>query len=824
MKPNSTNKPSTKPIPKAPVTKAPVKATPRPSFLDSFMEKNGLWTTIGLVLLLIMIIFHKFIFGNSFYLFKDIGSDTLNGVFPNWVCASNYFRTDGFPTWSFSQGMGQNILWPTFMDVFYSIVYFVDPHNIAGAIIWMEIAKLLVTAALMYHFFKLWKISNFAASTGTLLYCFSGFMIVGGSWIQFSTEATYLAFLLFSFEKLYRQDSWYLFPIAVALIPIFQPFNLFFYGLFLILYYLFRFFSSEENTLKQFWVLTGKMAALSLLGVFMSGFLTLSPLQLILDSPRVGGNSTYFNKLLSFPVFGFEGASYYTTAALRLFSNDILGNGSSFRGWYNYLEAPLFYIGLLPLLLAPQVFIHLTNRKRIVYSIFFLIFFIPVVFPYFRYAFWLFTGDYFRGFSLFCSLPLLFFSLSALDGIEKSRKINLVLLIVTAVVLLGVLYFPYPFADQIIQEGIRSTIRNFLVIYTVILVLFNITGLQSVSKYLLLFFLLIEIGYLNLRTEDERTTMTSIEMKQKTGYNDFTVDAVSYIHGNDKGFFRVNKDFTSNPAIHSSLNNAKVQDYYGTSSYHSFNQKYYIRFMEEMGILKKGIEAQSRWAAGLLHEPLLLNLASNKYHLATNPNSVSLYRNFGYDSVGAFGNIAVLKNKFFIPLGFTYSQYIPISDFLKLPRSRKDQILQRAFVAEEPLDPSLKDLRAITAADTVPVYTYNLYFDDIAALKRDTFAIGQFSQKHITGKISVDSTKFLFFSIPYDKGWNAKINGKKVEPVLSNLGFMGFLLKPGQYEVDLQYTPLYFNASIVVSVIAIMGYLILLVVTTLAKKKKIVSP
>ena len=29
---------------------------------------------------------------------------------------------------------------------------------------------------------------------------------------------------------------------------------------------------------------------------------------------------------------------------MRLFSNDTMGVGSDFKGWYNYLEAPLFTI------------------------------------------------------------------------------------------------------------------------------------------------------------------------------------------------------------------------------------------------------------------------------------------------------------------------------------------------------------------------------------------------------------------------------------------------------------------------------------------------
>src|SRR6185369_9469619 len=106
------------------------------------------------------------------------------------------------------------------------------------------------------------------------------------------------------------------------------------------------------------------------------------------------------------PMFATGSALHNITAVMRLFSCDLMGTGSDFKGWENYLEAPTFYTGLLSLILFPAVFGFLDKRRKIIYGVFLSFWILPVLFPYFRYAFWLFTGDYYRAFSFFVSLTL----------------------------------------------------------------------------------------------------------------------------------------------------------------------------------------------------------------------------------------------------------------------------------------------------------------------------------------------------------------------------------------------------------------------------------
>lgn len=818
MKPKTNIKPSNKQATR-PVVKKEIKVTTsKQFFLNPGLEKYGVWVTLGLVLLLILVIFSEFIVGEKYYLFKDIGSDSINLAWPQLTLLTNYIKTEGFPMWSFAQGMGQNIL-PSLSDPFNWIIILMGNGNTAYGFIWMELIKMMLTAFFFYHFLTQLKLSYLSKVLGTLMYTFSGFMIIGSGWNIFSAEACFFALLLLSFEKLYQKNSWYLFPLAVALITMLQPFDLYFYGLFLIIYFLLRIISSDNPSWKTLLSNSLKMAGLGLLGILISSFYLVSIMQTLLESSRVSGNSSYAGKLLSHSVFGPESVVHNGTAIFRFFSNDLLGNGSNFKGWYNYLEAPLFYIGLLPLLLFPQIFVFLSRRKTIFYSIFLAIFIIPIIFPFFRYAFWLFTGDYYRGFSLLISIVLLLFSLEVIHTLDKVKKINLPLLLITLAGLLGLLFYPFPNIDQVLDKDLRTIIILFLLSYTAIIAFLSYSKNRNLAKILLLCLVFFEIGYLNNKTIEQRVVLTKAESRQKIGYNDYSVDASAYVKSIDKGFFRVNKDYASGPAIHTSSNDAKMQDYYGTLSYTSFNQKYYIRFLEETECIKKGEEFQTRWAPGFESRPFLQTFGSVKYNFVKQPKSP--FQQYGFDSITQVGDVKILKNHFFLPLGFTYNSYITYTEFKKLSQFQKQLILFKAFVAEEPVKPQFNSLKEINHMDTSKTYNWDELAADITSRKADTLQITLFSNNKIKGTIDLKERKLLFFSIPYDKGWHCKIDGQPAEPVLCNIGFTGLDLNPGKHEIDLFFKPLFFTESLIASLVGILLYVILVLWNFLSAKKQV---
>ena len=157
--------------------KKPVKAATNPAF-----EKHPFLIAAMLIMAVACFVFKDYLFGDKVYLFKDIGSDTLNALYPGFCLYADYLQHYGFPSWSFAFGIGQNLL-PFFLrdptDLF---LYFAGRDHIASLIAWREFAKVVAGGFIFYAYLRLVVKDGFAAVAGALMFSFCSFMILAGGW------------------------------------------------------------------------------------------------------------------------------------------------------------------------------------------------------------------------------------------------------------------------------------------------------------------------------------------------------------------------------------------------------------------------------------------------------------------------------------------------------------------------------------------------------------------------------------------------------------------------------------------------------------------
>ena len=774
-------------------------------------HRQGMLLLFLLTAMSSLIIYWDFLTFSSLFLYKDIGSDTLNVFYPKYVHLADYLRTEGWPAWSFSQGMGQNIFPHSIGNPFELILILMGPERLAYGLVYVEVFKLLLASALFFMYLRLLALAPLTAVIGGLLYTFSGFMILGGTWYHFSVEAVYFALLLYAFERYLKDGVWIYFPIGVALVLSGVSFSLYLYALFLLPYGVFRYYINYGWQTKTALIFFLKMIGLALVGGAISAMFLFSNILEMMNSPRVLGESSFFDKLMGKPLFGFEGFVHNVTAILRLFSNDLIGTGSDFRGWYNYLEAPIFYCGLLALLLAPQVFVTLERKYKITYALFGLVFLVPVIIPFFRYMFWAFAGNYYRLFSLFVAFVLISFCLHALDRIFKSGKVHVPLLLTTLAILLGLLFYPYVPAEDgagIVDGAIRMMVVVLLLLYACLMMAMKSERLRGAAQWGVLLVVCVELMGFSWQTVNDRSVLTAEEYEARTGYNDYSVDAVAWIKQKDPGFYRIEKTYGSGPAIHASINDAKVQSYYGTSSYHSFNQLNYIRFLDALGIVDGGNETATRWASGLVNKPLLLTFSSVKYVLTKQLSDVQKFARFGYRIVHKVGDVIVLMNPLYLPFGFTYDSYMTEADFLLLSAPLKRVVLMKTGVLD--LANRTEELQAFSfdSEEVKRTYSSDSYVNDTKARREGALKIDDHRHNQISGSIELSQPKMLFFTLPFDPGWSVTVNGIPAELKQVNVGFTGVMLDAGAHKIVLSYNVLYMRVFMAISVISFLIFIL----------------
>ncbi len=750
--------------------------------------------------------FYNYLLTNNLFFFKDIGSDSVNQNYPAIIHISNVLDEQLTTKWSFYAGMGSPyvISFPhepigiiRLIETKVGMMLWGDNYLVYSRFIRIFIYFFLTTGLLFFFYLRTLSFSKYPSFIGALLVSFSGYMVVGSGW-GFADHAFKAVLLLFAFEQLFVKNRWYFFPFAVLYLGG-NPFVLFIYSFFLLVYSVFR-FSQQNSKFVGYIKLAGQMVFLGIAGLLMNLDNIFNSYLAMFNSPRVAGNASY-SQYLTEGVNITNQFNLGATTVLRTFSSDILGTGSNFKGWNNYLEAPLFYIGLLTLLLLPQIFVYLNKRKKIVFGAFLGFWLLTLFFPYLRYSILAFTGDYFRyGFDFFIPFTFLFYAIYSLNKMDEGFKVNYKLLGATLFLLLVLLFFPYKSIKiSIINNQLRMILVIFLFAYCGLLILFSYEKYKNYAQIGILLLVVVELSFSSYKSYEERVPVTKEEFKiDKAGYADGTMKAVNFIKSKDhKAFYRTSKDYSSGNSEHTSLNDALAQSYYGTTSYSSFNQLNYIRFLEETGVIEKGNETMTRWAPGFKGYPLLQTIGSIKYHLSKSENPP--FKHFGFDSIAIVDSVKILKNRYYLPFGFTYDKYINFDDFQKLSLFNKRIALLNGFVYENdkytffnPEDYSKLNILDSSIFVSEKGFNFELYQQFTDGLRKDTFIISSFMQDNIIGSIKLNKSKVLFFSIPYDEGWKIKVDGDEKSLSRVNIGFTGINLPAGEHEIELSFTPKYY--------------------------------
>jgi len=422
------------------------------NFFEKYVNGKANWIALGLMVLLILIVFGDYLFGPYLYLFKDIGSDTINDNFPALAQRSDLLRDEGLTSWSFRQGMGNTVgNWFSINPLFWFQILS-SKQVLPYTMTWSAVLYLGIAGLFCYQYLKTVGFSKYVVILGSLIYVFSGYVMGVHSWYSFNGLIFSAPLMLWGTELLLRKNNPIVLPIAIYFLA--GP-RLVTFGFFLIVYSFFRYVFENGWNWKGLIIFWLKIGGLSALGVTMASYFFGSSLMNMLGSARISGEASQVAQTIETPVFALNSYIINTTSILRTFATDMLGGAKDFKGYRNYLESPFYYVGLVSLLLIPQALFHARKWRKALLGGLLAFWLLICIFPFFRYAYFLFVTDHFRSFCLHASWIFLFVALYALNAIEKSGKVHLPTLLLSLVGCLVLLNYPY-FDDGRVNEGLQT--------------------------------------------------------------------------------------------------------------------------------------------------------------------------------------------------------------------------------------------------------------------------------------------------------------------------------------------------------------------------------
>ncbi|MBE0475166.1 YfhO family protein, partial [Rhodoferax sp.] len=366
----------------------------------------------GLQIMLIGVIFFSFLAGEHYFAYTDIGSDTYFSAVPFAMHMAHQFALEGYTGWSFISGLG-NIIALWLGDAFTWLGLAGGADGVLPLRIWVYVLKLLLGGAafflLMRDYVTRWETGVISA----LAYTFCGYMVINGQWDSEGGPFIFYPLILWAINRTLRKGNMLALPVALALALVSSVFFVSL-GVFMALACLaYVLTSPEPKAMFTTWLL--KILPLTLLGYLLAAPALAPIMAQLMDTSRVSGGQNLFAKMLEqslqindWPVFVAEIAG--------LFHKDIFGIGSNYKGYWNYLEGPGFYIGVFLLLLIPQLWQGTAKDRRVLLlglaavAAYF-------IFPVFRYAAMGFAVPYFRSSTLWVSLLLFMLAAMALDQV-----------------------------------------------------------------------------------------------------------------------------------------------------------------------------------------------------------------------------------------------------------------------------------------------------------------------------------------------------------------------------------------------------------------------
>ena len=754
---------------------------------DLSFKKSLFYFSLALIVME-LIIYRDFIFGDYYFLYKDLTDDSYTQCYAELYAKIESLKSGKIPQFDFHTALGQNKYAFSLEPVAITIAYLFFKNNVAESLIWIQLAYTFLLGIFLFCFFRKSQFHYLSSSIGAILFSFSGYIVGCSTWypLGFTNENMLFALLLLALHYFLENKKLWLLPLTIAFIGIASTSILLHFAFLIVLIYLtlnHKKFHSGKQTL----IILSKLTVLGLLGLGLANFLLLSNVHQMLQSPR--GTGMYsFGETLKNVHFGFIDSQQFSTSILRLFSNNLQGIAENFKGPVNYFEAPFWYCGLLVLLLIPQLFHFLDKRNKLVCGSILGIFVLIAVVPYFRFSLWLFTGDYYRVVALVFILFLLYFATQAFDFIIKNKKVYVKTLFITLAFLMLLLISQ---KNAIVSEASPSIviICFFLLVYTVIIFFWHKENLTNYLPATLLIFVSLEAISFATPTLMDRKIVSVNEIKKGKGYHDITQKIVAEIKNSDPSFFRLEKDYFSGISRVYSYNEAYIQDFNGSASYFSFHNANYIKFLKSINALSSNNEIGSRFVKGIRDVPEAMQLCSVKYFIS-NQDSVEKYQ-ANFDFIKEINGYTIYKLRNNLSLGFTYSNYITENDFEKLSISQRRDLLNKSIVVDSQFATTLKAVHRVNVSDST-------------STEHNQMKITSFLNNEIEGTINVKQSEILFFSIPYDDGWTLKIDDKITQKQKVFFGLIGAALSKGNHRIELHYEPPFMKLGIIISIVSLI--------------------
>ena len=196
----------------------------------------------------------------------------------------------------------------------------------------------------------------------------------------------------------------------------------------------------------------------------------------------------------------------------------------------------------------------------------------------------------------------------------------------------------------------------------------------------------------------------------------------------------------------------------------------------------------------------------------------------GWTYLADVDGYTLYHNDNYVPMGFTYDYYVTEATYQTSIKTLRSNLLMRALVlTDEDVAQYGKYLTELPDAMLDDLH-YDSYTQDCADRRAHSCSVFQMNNAGFHAEITLDKPNLVFFSVPYDDGFTAYVNGEKTDILQVDEGLMAVLCPAGASSIDFVYQAAGLSASRVVTAVAIPVWVVYVACFVRRKRRSTGTP
>ena len=669
---------------------------------------------------------------------------------------------------------------------------------------WLLSLKTAVAAVTAYAYIRRFVENRDACFMGAMLYAFSGFQVYNVFFNHFHDVTAFFPLLLLGFELLVKDHKKGAFAIAVGICASISYFFFACEVVFLIIYFFVRL---TDKDLKMTWKTFGLLVLESVLGVMLSAVIFLPSCIDVLTNPRLESR-----------LYGLDMVVYSENVRIpRIIQAFFMVSDMPAR--VNLLASEkarwASIAGYLPLFSMCGVIAYMRTRKKNWANKLIIICIIMAFVPVLNSTYVMFNGSYYARWFYMPILIMCLMTAKVIDENPDQLKKGLWITVGGGLFFVAIGLLP----KQENGETVWGKIAKYPDLYT----------LQAVLTVLFIAALIL-IVYFVIRYKKATAVMAVMTSAACVVYM-FT----SIQYGSQQGEYVHYKYITNGIYGEENLNLEKLDtsfqdegnDFYridtsqdvdnwcmfwGLSTMRTFHSVVPSSIMEFYDSIGQTRDVASRMDTDLY---ALRGLFSVRYYFSqltdsqingTAANNPSEYMEGlqGFKYVDTQNGFNIYENENWVPMGFAFDEYTTDEVIQSLDKVDKTNILMEALVLEPEQIAKYSDV--MSKYDETKTRDRVTYTQACKEKQAKSCYYFEESSDGFDAKIKLDSDSLVFFSVPYDQGWSASVNGQEVDIEKVDYGFMAVLCKAGDNVIRFDYQTTGLTAG---KIITVTGFVVL---------------